>query len=166
MLKRRQGVEVNPAALNEARQRLPVVVTSTDELEADYYDIVISNHALEHTLEPFRVLSGLQRILRPGGSLVLHLPINDWRNDRDLSKPDPSHHMYTWTPLLIRNLLDEVGLMTSTARVVNYGEVGRLTPYLASRLSPRAYDFASAVTAILRRRRELRVVAVKPGSAS
>ena len=43
-------------------------------------DVVISNHALEHTLSPFDELVELRRVLRSGRRLeVLWLPLDDWR---------------------------------------------------------------------------------------
>jgi SAM-dependent methyltransferase len=38
------------------------------------YDVVLSSHALEHMANPIKALKEWQRVLRPGGTLVLVLP--------------------------------------------------------------------------------------------
>jgi hypothetical protein len=43
------GVEVNELARSAAQRRGLVIVSSTHELEDGIADVVISNHALEHT---------------------------------------------------------------------------------------------------------------------
>ena len=44
------GIEVNPAAREEASRRgIPTVGAAPGELPAAFADVVISNHALEHT---------------------------------------------------------------------------------------------------------------------
>ena len=41
------------------------------------YDFVLSSHMLEHTANPLRALSEWDRVLRPGGGLVLVVPHRD-----------------------------------------------------------------------------------------
>jgi len=156
------GVEGNPTALAEAASKGVSAVASLDELHGEAFDIAVSSHALEHTLQPFTELQGLRRVLTPGGRLILQLPINDWRNEREPDPNDINHHLYTWTPLLIGNLLIDAGFKVLSAKVVNYGWPGRFTGVLAQSLSPRAFNLVAAFTAVLLKRRELRVVALRP----
>lgn len=153
------GVEVSEPARRQAQARGLTVVAATGDLADASADVVISNHALEHTLAPLDELRELWRVLRPGGRLVLWLPLDDWRVQRRPSGDDVDHHLYTWTPRLLANLLDEAGF-----DVASCGVVTRAWPPRAQRLTwlPRpAFDALGAVWAVLRRRRQLAAVAYR-----
>jgi SAM-dependent methyltransferase len=154
----RTGVEVGEAARREAESRGLRVVASASELEEAGADVVISNHALEHTLAPLDELRELLRVLRPGGKLVLWLPVDDWRAQRR-RRPDPNHHLYTWTPLLLTNLLEEAGFEVEECRVVTHA----WPPYTATlaRLPRPIFDLIARFWAIVRRRRQVMAVARK-----
>ena len=158
------GVEVNEPARLEAQARGLRVVTSTTELEDGTADVVISNHALEHTLAPLDELRDLMRVLRPGGRVVLWLPVDDWRTQRR-PRPDPNHHLYTWTPLLLANLLEEAGFAVEECRVVTHA----WPPFTAtvSRLPRPLFDLFARTWAVLRRRRQVMAIGRKmgPGAA-
>jgi SAM-dependent methyltransferase len=154
----RIGVEVSETARHEAQGRGLRVVASADELDDQSIDVVISNHALEHTLAPLDELRQLHRALRPGGKLVLWLPVDDWRSQRR-PRPDPNHHLYTWTPLLLANLLEETGFTVEECRVVAHA----WPPFTAtmSRLPRPLFDFFARIWAVFRRRRQVMAVARK-----
>lgn len=156
------GVEVNPYNREHAASSGIRTVESTDELPHESADVVISNHVLEHTLQPLTELKALRRVLRPGGRLVLMLPVDDWRIQRRTNPADINHHLYAWTPLLIGNLLFEAGFETLDCRVVNYGWPGRLTFLPARLLPPPLFDAMAAAVAVMVKRRELRAVARRP----
>ncbi|MEX2253057.1 MAG: methyltransferase domain-containing protein [Thermoleophilaceae bacterium] len=153
------GVEVSEPARAQARERGLAVVSSLSELDPESADVAISNHALEHTLSPLDELRGLRRVLRPGGKLVLWLPIDDWRSQR-VARPDPNHHLYTWTPLLLSNILAEAGFEVAECRVVTHAWPPH-TERLA-RLPRPLFDLLARVWAVLRRRRQLAAVALVP----
>lgn len=150
------GVEVNPHAREEARGRGLDVRAGLDEVERHWADVVVSNHALEHTLHPFGVLSELHEVLRPGGLLALVLPIDDWRTSRRATGPDRHGHLFTWTPLLMHNLLGEVGFVEVRTAIrtrawpPGIDLLGRHTRLLGA---------ACWVWSVARRRRELVVTA-------
>jgi SAM-dependent methyltransferase len=125
-------------------------------------DVVISNHALEHTLAPLAELRELRRILKPGGRLVLWLPVDDWRSQRRPGE-DVNHHLYTWTPLLLRNLLDEAGFEVRECRVVTHAWP-RFHEFLFSRLPRPAFDVLARLWAVLRRRRQVMALAERPSA--
>ena len=151
------GVEVNAAARSEAGEAGITVVAATGELADESVDVVISNHALEHVLDPLAELGGLGRVLKPGGRIVLRLPLDDWRTQRD-EADDGNHHLYAWTPRLIANLLREAGFHVERAEVVTYAWPPR-SAELVDRLPRRLFDLLARVTAVALRRRQLLVVA-------
>jgi len=86
----RIGVEPNDAARAEALARGLRVVRSPDELPDESFDLVISNHSLEHALSPYLELEQLHRILRPGGLLVSYTPIDGLAHTAAAStRPEP-----------------------------------------------------------------------------
>src|SRR5450631_3786656 len=68
------GVEVNPAAVETARKHGIEVFNRVDDVPDEYVDVVISNNALEHTLQPLEELKSLYKKLAPGGMIVLVAP--------------------------------------------------------------------------------------------
>jgi FkbM family methyltransferase len=154
------GVEVNPAARRAATKRGLRVVASAAELAPESADVVISNHALEHTLNPLSELQALLSALRPGGVIVLWLPLDDWRSQRRYEK-DRNHHLYAWTPLLLGNLLYEAGFEHIESRVVTRAWLMFYRPL--ARVLPRPLYLAiTVVTAALKRRRQLVATARRP----
>ncbi|CAA9485972.1 MAG: hypothetical protein AVDCRST_MAG38-2336 [uncultured Solirubrobacteraceae bacterium] len=156
----RVGIEVNPAARQAAQSRGLRVVASAAELPEESADVVISNHALEHTMAPVSELQGLHRLLRPGGELIVAVPIDDWRVQRRPDPSDPNHHLYTWTPLLLANLLEEAGFAVSECRVITHAWPP-FVEHLHRRLPPRAYDALCMTWSMLRRRRQVKAIAVR-----
>jgi len=153
------GIEVSDVARRAATERGLRTVSSSAEIDAESVDAVISNHALEHALRPLDELRGLHRILRRGGKLVLWLPLDDWRMQRRAGA-DPNHHLYTWTPQLLHNLLVEAGFEVRACRVVPHA-----WPPFSERLStlPRPlFDALATLWAVLRRQRQLMAVATRP----
>lgn len=114
------GVEPNPNAREVAKGIGIETVASADELADESADVVISNHALEHSLEPIIELQRIRRIVRPTGKIVICLPIDDWRRQRGPDPENPDHHLHTWTPLLFSNLLGEAGFEVTEARGFSY----------------------------------------------
>lgn len=156
------GVEANDHGRAMAERLGIRAVAASDELAPGTADVVLSNHALEHTLQPMTELRHLYRVLKPGGRLLLHVPINDWRVQRDPDAPDPNHHLYTWTPLLLANLLREAGFEVLQCRVAHYRHPGRLTPLLGRILPAPLFDLVAAASAYLKKRHEIRAIARRP----
>jgi len=122
--KRRIGIEVSESARREcidasASSGIPIELhKDMSAVDSDSVDVVISNHTLEHTLDPFHVLSQIKRVLKPGCLLVMVVPFDDWRGPihRNWEPNDPENHLYTWSPRNFGNLLTEVGFQVEEAR--------------------------------------------------
>jgi SAM-dependent methyltransferase len=89
-------------------------------VEDNSVDIVISNHALEHVPHPLSALREIRSKLVCGGRLMLCLPFDDWRTQAHYVPDDINHHLYTWSPLLLGNLLNEAQFVVEEARVYTH----------------------------------------------
>ena len=102
------GVDINESALAEAKKiGINEVHLSLNSLKQNSIDLIISNSALEHVPNPHEVLSKLYNILKPNGKIVFRVPHETlgWSY-----KPgDWNYHLYTWSPMAIGNLINDVG---------------------------------------------------------
>lgn len=116
------GIEVNLAASADAARNGIETVSSASDISDEFADVVISNHALEHTIRPVDELEALKRILKSTGKLIICVPFDDWRMHRrfKVDTQEPNHHLYTWSPLLLRNLLNEAGYTVHESRIVRF----------------------------------------------
>ena len=100
-------VEVNPAAGQVAKDNDVEVYLNTDDVPDDSIDVIVSNNALEHTLQTLDELKRLLPKLRDNGRLIFVVP---WESIAYQYKPrDINHHLYSWSPLCWGNLLTEAG---------------------------------------------------------
>ncbi len=151
------GVDVSEEARREAGGRGLRVVMSTDELPDAYFDVIVSNHALEHAVRPLDELVGLRRKLKVGGRMVFCLPVDDWRAQRIYRRDDINHHLYTWSPQLAGNLFNDAGLAVRSVRVLRHAwspKIWRLFGWNAA-----LFGLVCFVNSIVRRRYQLLVVA-------
>lgn len=105
--RRKLGVEPSATAAAVARTNGLEVFSRTDELPDASVDLVISNHALEHTLHPIAELKSLQAKLRPGGRIVLVVPCESIHYAYE--PHNVNHHLFTWSPMCLGNLFTEAG---------------------------------------------------------
>ena len=101
------GIEINETAREEAGKMGIVSVGTISDVENDYADVIISNHALEHVANPLGVLKELHSKLKDSGSIVFVVPHENSKqkfNENDINK-----HLYTWTRQTLGNLFKEAG---------------------------------------------------------
>jgi SAM-dependent methyltransferase len=159
---RRVGVEINPAARSVAAQGGIECHESTSDVQDNSFDVVISNHALEHVQFPISTLRVLGNKLRQSGVLVVCVPIDDWRRQKKYDRQDINHHLHTWTPQLLGNSLFEAGFTPEefSIRLLTHAwfpgaarVYGKLPEFL--------FDMFCRLTAVLTKRRQLLAVATK-----
>ncbi|MBI0477198.1 class I SAM-dependent methyltransferase [Sphingomonas sp. MA1305] len=154
----RNGVEINVAAHEQARIN-GVNVTATIEEQQGTFDVVMSNHCLEHVPFPIEALRKLRERLKDDGKLIIVLPLDDWRSQRDIS-PTIDHHLHTWTPLLLANTLKEAGYVPD--KVTIRTKAWPPKKELFYRFLPEwGFDLVSSLFSRLRYRRELMAIARK-----
>ncbi|MCB2067834.1 MAG: class I SAM-dependent methyltransferase [Erythrobacter sp.] len=157
-----EGLEVNdkPRALAQENFGLTVY----DHLDAipagKLYDAIVSNHVIEHVPHPVAILQRLGEHLKPGGKLVIMVPIEDFRARRnvDWRAPDINQHLHTWAPLQFANTLREAGFEPQVVDVINSAWSHKLFFLGAGMLQSIAGRLLASVT----RRRQILAVATKP----
>lgn len=164
----RIGIEVNPHARQACmkaceKESIPITLYAhLESVETNYVDVVISNHCLEHVLNPFTSLREVLRILKPGGTLVLILPYNDFRpkNMRTWFSGDINNHLYTWTPMLLGNLLVEAGFQIESAHIYTRSMISRIF-WIRQVFGEAVFRVVRYLICIFQHRREVLCVATK-----
>ena len=101
------GVEINPNAAAIAKKNGVEIYLRVEDLPDNYVDVIISDNALEHTLNPLQELKALYRKLRKGGKIIVVVPCESISYTY---KPnDINHHLYSWSPMCLGNLFTEAG---------------------------------------------------------
>lgn len=157
----RVGVELNEAAHAFCRENGVLVRRSLDEVDGGDFDVAISNHCLEHVPCPVEALREICGKLRPGGKLVLVLPLDDWRAQKDFTGTDIDHHLHTWTPRLLANTLVEAGFSVQSVAVLSYAWPPGW-PKLMKMLPRPAFDGLCWLMAVVKKRRQLVALASRP----
>jgi 2-polyprenyl-3-methyl-5-hydroxy-6-metoxy-1,4-benzoquinol methylase len=163
LVTRVDGVEVNPSVRQVAVASGVTIYSHLENVPAENrYDVVISNHVLEHVRDVCGILESIRRVLKPGGLLLLKLPFDDAnsRYQRMSSTRDIDHHLYTWTPRLLANLLQETGYEVRSCEIITSAWHPRL--FFTERFG--LHWLAFWLFAILKRRRQTFAVAVNPDS--
>jgi SAM-dependent methyltransferase len=160
---KRVGVEVNPAAVETARNNGIEVFTRVADVPDEYVDLIISNSALEHTLQPLEELKALYRKLQTGGKIVFVVPCESislrYRPD------DVNHHLYSWSPMCLGNLFSEAGfsVVESKAYIHKWPPKYRFIAAMGGRP---LFELACRIYGRLERSWfQVRVVATKPSTA-
>jgi SAM-dependent methyltransferase len=138
-------------------------VSRSQEVTDASVDVALCHHALEHLLEPVAALRELQRLLKPGGKLLLHVP---WERETRYARyrsAEPNHHLYTWNAQTLGNLISLVGFEVEQVGVRRYG-YDRFAANLAVklRLGATGFRLLRAMLIALRPLREVELLALKP----
>jgi len=161
--KEKFGVEVNPEARRNASELGIATVADAAQLQDDWADLIISNHALEHVERPLDELRKLHPKLRPGGKIVFVIPCESFRYA--YSTNDTNHHLYSWSPQAAGNLFEEAGFTVIECKPYRHAwreSFGLIARYLGRRW----FNVASRIYARMWwRDTQVRVVATKPASS-
>lgn len=109
--RRKIGIEPNSTAAKQIKDFGIEHYSSSTEaihnLGEGIADLVISNNALEHTLNPLEEIKNLKHLLKPNGVIHFFVPcdsINYKYNPKDIN-----HHLFSWSPQNLGNLFVEAG---------------------------------------------------------
>ena len=105
--KRKIGVEINSVARQYAKEKNGIEVFENVDLVPDNIaDVIISNHALEHTECPYEIIKKLSLKLKKGGKIVFVVPSE---GKKKYDPGDINMHLYTWNEQNIGNLFKQAG---------------------------------------------------------
>jgi len=104
---KKYGVEINPIARETAKKNGLKVFLNSKKLPSNFFDLIISNHALEHTDNPLLELKELYRSLKKGGKICIVVPIDSIKIK--YKKNNKDFHLYSWSPMNLGNLLTTAG---------------------------------------------------------
>ncbi len=98
-----EAYDFSAYARNFVRKLGRTVYDDPAEIPDGRFDVILSSHCLEHSLTPHEDLKQFARWARPGGRLVLVLPVEI--NLAPATAYDNDRHMQAWTFQTITNLL-------------------------------------------------------------
>jgi SAM-dependent methyltransferase len=112
----KKGIEINESAREYAEKENGLkVVADIDEIEDSWADVVISNHALEHTYDPLNILIRLSDKLKKGGIIIIVVP-QEFKDK--YYREDINQHLFTWTPLALGNLFNAAGFKVISSKTL------------------------------------------------
>jgi len=77
------GIDFSKFACEQIQKNMPLIRVSNDirgfpvDAQSDYYDVVTSQHVIEHFDDPKQYIANMQKLLAGTGMLILVVPIND-----------------------------------------------------------------------------------------
>lgn len=135
-------------------------LTSTEELPDEIADVLICHHVLEHLSDPFASLIEMHRLLRSGGKMLIFVPY-EWSTR--FTSSDRDHHFYSWDVQTLGNLVVECGFRFERGGIGTFG-YDRFAAHLAAgfRIGEFGYRMARGMLHLVRPRKEVRIIAIKP----
>ena len=140
------GVDFNPEMVAHGAKHGITMFCGTledAELDAGHFDVVTMTEYLEHEPHPFKVLTECRRITRPGGHVVIEVPLISSRGARWFknywSQLDLPRHLMFFTPATLGRMLAASGfemvsvhqthgsIGMSMAHVFGYENMGRMS---------------------------------------
>jgi 2-polyprenyl-3-methyl-5-hydroxy-6-metoxy-1,4-benzoquinol methylase len=98
------GIEINPIARKHCINNLEIdCFSSISEVEDEKFDVIISNHALEHCERPFDIIKELKLKLKIGGKLIIVVPLDSFKYK--FKTDDVNKHLYSFSPMNLGNIL-------------------------------------------------------------
>lgn len=108
------GVELSTGGARYCKQRFSIEVFNGDVLDAgfpaNFFDLVVTIHTLEHVYDPAVLVRECCRIAKPGGIFIVEVPyIPNERDPSVVSAADVPAHMSLFTKRTLGDLLARYG---------------------------------------------------------
>lgn len=114
--KEKFGIEINESAIKQAKTFGIKISEDFNDLKDNFFDVIISNSALEHVENPKEILDQCYRVLKRGGFLYLSVPHEELSYKYRTN--DINQHLYTWSPMSIGNLVNSSGFLVKKVKVI------------------------------------------------
>lgn len=138
--------------------------SSLDAVPDRVADVLICHHALEHVIDPAATLRTLSRVLKPAGTLLLHVPYEIERRYRQFDPAEPNHHLFSWNAQTLGALVTGCGWKVVSAGIGEFGyDRWAAVQALRFKLGEGGFRFIRRLAHRIKPGREVRVVA-KPSS--
>ena len=111
------GYDINPSALEEAKKKISIT-NDLHGLNDNSYDVIISNHALEHCHSPYHELKVLYSKLKPEGKIIFVVPHE--KAGQTWKPNDINNHLYTWNEMTLGNLFVEAGFKIIEVKTIRH----------------------------------------------
>lgn len=155
----RVGYDINSAATDEARLHGVEIVADVSVVSPGSFDVVICHHVLEHLVEPAAMLVRLAKLLKPVGRLLLFVPYEKQARYRRYLPNEKNHHLFSWTPQTLGNLIVACDLTVHSIGLVPFG-YERVTSIIAKRIGIGERGFRALHRTALMARPESEICAV------
>ena len=139
---RRNNVKLTTADLFDPKTDLKLDITDID-LPDDSYDMVICNHVLEHVSSYGKALSELNRILKPGGKLIISFPIDpslDTVLEKDADTPEERIRLFGQNDHVRVFGKDSADILASYGYSVSVIDAGSMPEKILPVTGPADYD--------------------------
>lgn len=114
----RIGIEPNPSAAESVKKLGIQHFTSPNDVVSNLgeciADVIVSNNALEHTLNPLQELKNLKPLLKIGGTIHFVVPCDSIKYQ--YNPKDINYHLFSWSPQNLGNLFNEAGYSVEYVR--------------------------------------------------
>ena len=153
------GVEISEESRALASATGIDVRARLEEFAGERFERIISAHALEHVIDPAEKLAQIRELLEPDGRFVLVLPMNEWshRPQRKWVPGEKNQHLYTWTPLLLGNLLNVCGFEPLEVRTIHFCNPPKIGNMLF-KIHPMLYRICGTIASRLLPKRQVMAV--------
>ncbi|MGA1236875.1 MAG: methyltransferase domain-containing protein [Limisphaerales bacterium] len=118
---KRLGYDIAESVAQQAREHGIQFFHNEHDIPQHTAHILLCHHVLEHLLHPTATLQRFKQWLAPQGQLLLIVP---WEREKNLQRyqpNEPNHHLYSWSPQSLGNLLADCNYTVHHATALTYG---------------------------------------------
>ncbi|NOZ51522.1 MAG: class I SAM-dependent methyltransferase [Gammaproteobacteria bacterium] len=120
-----KGIDFDPEALSNARAKglfVQLGDLAQQQFPENTFDVITVNHVIEHVPEPLGLLQESQRILKPGGMLMIATPniasLGHQFFESGWVHLDPPRHLHIFTSSSLVTVVKKVGLQIIECRTL------------------------------------------------